>query len=588
MLFWRYWPLICLIGCLSCSRPETGNLRIDVQNHDGPQSGVTVSLHPGRHTEVTDGAGTVLFRDIKSMEYTLTASHPVLGEQHESVFVDEDRTVEATVFMYGRYNQPPEAVIDRPHPDYTNTVAFGRPYEFRGMVADGEDGRNNVPWTITSNLDGELAAGVDSSFYVITWLRGLSPGLHKITLTATDSEGLTASALTELRVLRPEVSVTFYPVVQNGDANVLSWSRWPYDNNFASYQITRFSPYERAQTVALISAVEDTTFTDAHFPYNMDVSYYVSVNYRRPDGMMDQRHSDTLSTVLTSPRISVDGDITVLKTDPNRSRLYALEPAANRLLVIDTDKLQVRATLPTGSRPAGLSFSSDGDTLYVANGGANSVTVVDLTQEAIVRTQWLPLGPWDNVIRPRHVAALSDGRLAVIENESLPRLYLYRPGEDQLTLVPDISGVTGMESDRGGADLLVAQNGGGNVRALRLTTTDDGSLTLSDQSERLSDNSTFVLSGDRRWVFAGNAKLDAADLSLVAGRLGTDSYERVRLSNHDGSVVMTDARYIDATTFTEISPLRAPWRVVAYEANHKVSYRYDREISAIVVIPFPR
>ena len=522
------------------------------------------------------------------MEYTVTASHSVLGEQKETVFVDEDRTVEEKIFLYNRYNQPPEAIIDRPDPHYENTVPFGRAYEFHGMVADYEDGRNNVPWTITSSLDGELATGIDSSFFVITVLRDLSAGLHVITLTATDSEGLTTSASTELRVLRPEVAMTLYPIVQTGDAFSLSWSRYPYDDRFVSYQLMRDTPYEAMHVVAVLSEVGDTTFTDAHFPYNMDVSYYVTVNYRRHDGLQHQLNSDSLTSALISPRVSVDGVVNVLRTDPRRPRLYALEQAANRLSIINTDDLTVEATLLTGSQPAGLSFSSNGDTLYVANAGANSITVVDLNSEAVVRTQFLPLGPYNNIISPRQVAALSDGRFAVMEDDTWPKLYLYRPGAEQLTLVPDVNGVAGMESLRGGADLLVAQSGGGNVRALRLTTTADGLLTISDQSERLSDNSTFVLSGDRRWIFGGDAKLDVADLSEVAGRLDIDRYERVRLTNHDGSVVMTDARYLDATTFEEISPLRAPWRVVAYGATNNVSYRYDRELSAIVVIPFPQ
>ena len=68
---------------------------------------------------------------------------------------------------------------------------------------------------------------------------------------------------------------------------------------------------------------------------------------------------------------------------------------------IDVEKAQVTATistkpmadLPMGSAPNSLTVSTDGQTLYVANGGNNAIAVIDIvTQklEGLIPTGWYP------------------------------------------------------------------------------------------------------------------------------------------------------------------------------------------------------
>jgi YVTN family beta-propeller protein len=60
--------------------------------------------------------------------------------------------------------------------------------------------------------------------------------------------------------------------------------------------------------------------------------------------------------------------------------------------VVDVPRSTVieRIALPAGSRPAGVLLSRDGRTLYVANGRANTVAMIDVATRAVTGT--IPVG----------------------------------------------------------------------------------------------------------------------------------------------------------------------------------------------------
>lgn len=102
----------------------------------------------------------------------------------------------------------------------------------------------------------------------------------------------------------------------------------------------------------------------------------------------------------TSPaittRIRVPGNPNKMVLSRDQSTLYVAMDNADAIAVIDTAKNELTATIPTvappwdlpvydteakfyrGSAPNGLTISPDGNTLYVTNGGANSVAVIPL------------------------------------------------------------------------------------------------------------------------------------------------------------------------------------------------------------------
>jgi hypothetical protein len=79
--------------------------------------------------------------------------------------------------------------------------------------------------------------------------------------------------------------------------------------------------------------------------------------------------------------------VSALLHDKNRPRLYCAIPNQNSLAVIDSESLEVIATIFTGSQPTSLAQSLDGFLLFVGNSGssAQGVAVVNLEKLEVTK-----------------------------------------------------------------------------------------------------------------------------------------------------------------------------------------------------------
>ena len=73
---------------------------------------------------------------------------------------------------------------------------------------------------------------------------------------------------------------------------------------------------------------------------------------------------------------------------------------ANRIAVIDVEKLEVTNYILVGQRPWHMEMSPDGSKLYAANGLTNDVTIIDVA--TLRAEQSVPVGrlPWGIAIKP--------------------------------------------------------------------------------------------------------------------------------------------------------------------------------------------
>src|SRR5690606_41086335 len=80
---------------------------------------------------------------------------------------------------------------------------------------------------------------------------------------------------------------------------------------------------------------------------------------------------------------------------PDGKRVYVANGHANSVSVIDAEMNRVIATIPVGRRPWGLAITPDGKKLYTANGISNDVSVIDTaTNEVIATVKVEGEGPW--------------------------------------------------------------------------------------------------------------------------------------------------------------------------------------------------
>jgi len=140
----------------------------------------------------------------------------------------------------------------------------------------------------------------------------------------------------------------------------------------------------------------------------------------------------TGNALVVTDRIKVKGQPTRLTLNPKQTRLYVAESSGDTVAVISTTAHKVLEEIGTtapksvfanergykGSSPNSVTVSSDGGSLYVTNGGANSVAVIRLAPDgddrAPGKSQILGLIPtgW----YPNSASVSADGSMLYVVN----------------------------------------------------------------------------------------------------------------------------------------------------------------------------
>ncbi|MGH3528332.1 MAG: hypothetical protein ACRDQ6_13610, partial [Pseudonocardiaceae bacterium] len=103
---------------------------------------------------------------------------------------------------------------------------------------------------------------------------------------------------------------------------------------------------------------------------------------------------------------------------------YASNYSRNEVEVVSLGSGQLEPPIPVGSEPRGLDFSADGTLLYVADSGADSISVVDVAQRReIRRITWAGYQPFDIAVAKTGVALViastgyqtADGRMLSVD-----------------------------------------------------------------------------------------------------------------------------------------------------------------------------
>lgn len=139
--------------------------------------------------------------------------------------------------------------------------------------------------------------------------------------------------------------------------------------------------------------------------------YWIAIANNGTAYVSSPRDREIIAVNTASPavldRIPVNGQPNRLLFNRDHTRLYAALDNADSVAVIDLATRRVAATipvtapsdllpsanLPKGANPNSLALSPDGGTMYVTNGGTNSIAVVDLAAarvKGLLPTGWYP------------------------------------------------------------------------------------------------------------------------------------------------------------------------------------------------------
>lgn len=123
--------------------------------------------------------------------------------------------------------------------------------------------------------------------------------------------------------------------------------------------------------------------------------------------------------------ISPNEALTDLVGDPARNRLYISNSGMNRVEVFDTRAKRFLNPIKVGQLPRSLAMTPDGSTLYVANSGGESISIIDLDKLAVTGRVKFPAIPFNGataVISPSQIAATQNGLQIVMSNGTLWRV----------------------------------------------------------------------------------------------------------------------------------------------------------------------
>jgi len=90
-----------------------------------------------------------------------------------------------------------------------------------------------------------------------------------------------------------------------------------------------------------------------------------------------------------------------VKVSPDGKRVYVSDGRAGTVSVLDTHTHALLATIKVGQRPWGIVLSPDGRYLFSANGPSNDVSVVDLTLNKEITRVRAGERPWGITIVAR-------------------------------------------------------------------------------------------------------------------------------------------------------------------------------------------
>jgi len=111
--------------------------------------------------------------------------------------------------------------------------------------------------------------------------------------------------------------------------------------------------------------------------------------------------------------------------DGPRGRLYIANSGMNRVEVFDTKTRTYLAPVKVGQLPRSLAMSPDGQTLYVANSGGETVSIVDLQNLENVGRVRFPAIPFNaniTLVTPQAISAGQRGPLVMMNNGAMWRI----------------------------------------------------------------------------------------------------------------------------------------------------------------------
>jgi len=259
-------------------------------------------------------------------------------------------------------------------------ITAGETGTFTGEATDPEDGPlSGASLVWTSGRDGQIGTGGTFTGTLT------STGVHTITLTATDSDGLTGVARIGVRTLTPGITggPSLLTVLADSDLDAITGvavngaETLAYVTTDGGTELQRVDIDPLYPTFGQVTVVADTGLTDLQMGIALNPA---------------ETWAYVLEGVGELSRVDLStGQVTLVASGLQNPHGLALGAAGSVAYVTEGDRLS-RVAIATGaistvasglSSPHGVALSVDGTQAYVAESPAGRVSAVDLTSGAV-------------------------------------------------------------------------------------------------------------------------------------------------------------------------------------------------------------
>jgi uncharacterized protein (TIGR03437 family) len=244
----------------------------------------------------------------------------------------------------------------------------------------------------------------------------------------------------------------------------------------------------------------------------------------------NNRNSEAAGTLIPVDIGAGSLGLTDMLADSARQRLYLANPGLNRIEVFDMQQQKFLTPYNVGQLPRSLAFGNDAGTLYVANSGGESISLIDLNSGKVSAVQFpaLPSATSLAIVTPQLIASSLNGPQVVMNDGTLWKIV----GNTVVPRRPLNPAIFGTTTSVTGAQSMVSTQDGQFVLLLAATTTTGTAYLYSATADDFVRSATVLtapLTGYIGPVAAGPAgqyyvvggNLLDSSLTLLAGGSGS-------------------------------------------------------------------
>ncbi len=135
----------------------------------------------------------------------------------------------------------------------------------------------------------------------------------------------------------------------------------------------------------------------------------------------NNRNSEAAGSIIPVDIGATTTGLTDMLEDSGRQRLYIANPGLNRIELFDMQQQKFLAPINVGQLPRSLAFGNDTSTLYVANSGGESISLINLNTGTVSAVQFpaLPSGTNLAIVTPQVIASSQNGPQVVMSDGTL-------------------------------------------------------------------------------------------------------------------------------------------------------------------------